>query len=61
MSGNFEQVLKNGNKSGNSILRLFSDSGIDVVGSGLDTGAIIREIYKDYYAKSTRQIYFSKN
>ena len=30
MSGVFEQELKTSNKSGNSILRAFSDSGIDV-------------------------------
>lgn len=30
MLGIFEQVLKTGNKSGNSILRAFSDSGSDV-------------------------------
>lgn len=32
MSGIFENVLKSGNKSGNSILRTFSDSGLDVKG-----------------------------
>lgn len=31
MSGIFEQELKTGNKSGNSILRTFSGSGLDVV------------------------------
>jgi len=28
--GHFEKVLKTGNKSGNSILKAFSDSGLDV-------------------------------
>ena len=30
MSGIFEKVLKSGNQSGNSILKAFSDSGLDV-------------------------------
>ncbi len=31
MSGIFEKMLKTGNKSSNSILRAFLDSGIDVM------------------------------
>ena len=47
MSGIFEKMLKTGNKSSNSILRAFLDSGIDVME---ELGILVGRIY-DYTIK----------